>query len=168
MKPFFSNGIVKLLENNKETKETMTRKKYIITGLAIFGFIFFFFLRSPQELPTDVRDDIWDTSYEYMTEILVESSPYEPMEEEQYEKYNAFIDGYSAEATADDPLTDNERAILYHLRGLAYHAQQFRILYEECGQCYTDEANEQLEKMVESELELFAIYNISASEFYHN
>jgi hypothetical protein len=146
----------------------MNRKKYIITFVAVFVFIFFFFLRTPAELPTDVRDDIWETSYEYMVEVLVESSPYEPMEEEQYEKYNAFIDGYNADAVADDPLTDNERAILYHLKGLVYHAQHFRILYQECGECYTDEANEQLEKMVESELELFAIYNVSAAQFYSN
>ncbi len=146
----------------------MDKKSVIIIGGLFVVFYFMIFFKGPSELPTDVRADIWDQSYLIMTDVLVNSSPYEPLREEVYNEYNAFIDSYNAEATADEPLTDNEKLILYHLKGLLYHAQQFRILYQECGECFTDEANEQLEKMVEAELELLRTYNVNASEFYGN
>lgn len=146
----------------------MDKKSIFIIGGLFVVFYFMIFFKAPSELPTDVRASIWDTSYLIMVDVLVNSSPYEPLSEEQYEEYNEFIDSYSADATTANPLTENEKTILYHLKGLVYHAQQFRILYTECGQCYTDEANEQLSKMVESELELLSIYNVNASEFYSN
>jgi hypothetical protein len=145
---------------------TMDKKSVVIIGALFVVFYFMIFFKGPSELPTDVRPAIWDTSYLIMVEVLVQSSPYEPLSEEKFAEYNSFIDSYSAEATANDPLTENEKLILYHLKGLVYHAQQFRILYQECGECYTDAANEQLNKMVESEFELLSIYNINAAEFY--
>ncbi|MCT8136800.1 hypothetical protein H1D32_02915 [Anaerobacillus sp. CMMVII] len=138
---------------------------YIIGGIFIL-FYFMIFFKSPSEIPTDVRADIWDTSYEIMVEVLVDSSPYEPLNEDTYEAFNTFVDSYSAEATVNDPLTENEKEILYHIKGLVYHAQQFRTLYQECGDCFTDAANEQLNKMVEAEFELLRIYNINAVDFY--
>lgn len=144
----------------------MDKKSIVIIGALFIVFYFMIFFKGPEELPTDVRADIWNTSYKIMVEVLVESSPYQPLNHEKYEEYNAFVKSYNAEATADNPLSDNEKAILYHLKGLIYHAQQFRILYQECGECYTDAANEQLSKMVEAEMELLNIYNINAAEFY--
>jgi hypothetical protein len=149
-------------------RQAMDKKSVFIIGGIFILFYFMIFLKPPSELPTDVRASIWDTSYLIMVDILVDSSPYEPLAEEKISEYNEFIDSFSAEATADEPLTDDEKAILYHLKGLVYHAQQFRILFQECGECYTDAANEQLSKMVESELELLRIYNVNAADFYPN
>ncbi|MCD8508460.1 MAG: hypothetical protein LRY73_00125 [Bacillus sp. (in: Bacteria)] len=133
---------------------------------AVFLFIYAFFIHETEyERPTDVRDDIWYTSYEYMEEIILHSSPYEPMSEEQYQEYEDFVTSYSS--NEDIELSENEKEILYYLRGLAYYAQQFRILYEECGGCRTEEMDEYLDKMWESEIELIRIYGINASEFYN-
>ncbi|MDQ0254036.1 hypothetical protein J2S74_001409 [Evansella vedderi] len=146
----------------------MRPKKAITIALAaVLFFVYFIFIYERDfERPEDVRDDIWYTTYEYMEEILVYSSPYEPMSEEQFQKYENFVTSYSSDPNSE--LTENENEILYHFRGLAYYAQQFRILYQECGECHTPESDEYLDKMWESELELIRIYDIDAVEFYNN
>lgn len=145
----------------------MTPKKALFMALvAVLLFVYAIFIHERVvEQPEDVRDDIWHTTYEYMEEILVHSSPYDPMSEEQYQKYEDFVVEYSSDPNIE--LSDNEKEILYYLRGLAFYAQEFRVLYQECGECYTPEANESLNKMVESEMELIRIYNIDARNFYN-